>query len=85
MSDSEGRTPLHWAIDRGHLNVAKALVDKNADVNAKVNKTQPILSLKYPIISSSFSYWQTLCRTMKAKPLYTTLLCAKEKLSPSFW
>lgn len=38
MSDSEGRTPLHWAIDRGHLNVAEALVEKNADVNAKVNK-----------------------------------------------
>ncbi|CAL9213569.1 unnamed protein product [Arabidopsis halleri] len=36
--DSEGRTPLHWAIDRGHLNVAEALVDKNADVNAKVNE-----------------------------------------------
>ncbi|CAN6994959.1 unnamed protein product [Brassica oleracea var. botrytis] len=29
---SEGRTPLHWVIDRGHLNVAKALVDKNTDV-----------------------------------------------------
>lgn len=38
MSDSEGRTPLHWAIDRGHLNVVKALIDHNADVNAKVNK-----------------------------------------------
>lgn len=37
FSDSEGRTPLHWAIDRGHLNVAKALLDKKADVNAKVN------------------------------------------------
>lgn len=37
ISDSEGRTPLHWAIDRGHLNVAKALVDNKADVNAKVN------------------------------------------------
>ncbi|XP_010555741.1 PREDICTED: acyl-CoA-binding domain-containing protein 1-like isoform X2 [Tarenaya hassleriana] len=38
--DSEGRTPLHWAIDRGHLNVAEALVDKNADVNAKDNEGQ---------------------------------------------
>ncbi|KAJ0263172.1 Acyl-CoA-binding domain-containing protein 2 [Hirschfeldia incana] len=33
--DSEGRTPLHWAIDRGHLDIAKLLVDKNANVNAK--------------------------------------------------
>ncbi|VVB11315.1 unnamed protein product [Arabis nemorensis] len=38
--DSEGRTPLHWAIDRGHLNIAKVLVDKNADVNAKDNEGQ---------------------------------------------
>ncbi|KAJ4913503.1 Acyl-CoA-binding domain-containing protein 2 [Raphanus sativus] len=38
--DSEGRTPLHWAIDRGHLQIAKLLVDKNADVNAKDNEGQ---------------------------------------------
>ncbi|XP_010438551.1 PREDICTED: acyl-CoA-binding domain-containing protein 2-like [Camelina sativa] len=38
--DSEGRTPLHWAIDRGHFNIAKVLVDKNADVNAKDNEGQ---------------------------------------------
>lgn len=41
--DSEGRTPLHWAIDRGHLNVAKALVDNKADVNAKDNEGQTAL------------------------------------------
>jgi len=35
-ADSEGRTPLHWAVDRGHLNVTELLVSKNADVNAKV-------------------------------------------------
>lgn len=35
-ADSEGRTPLHWAVDRGHLNVTELLVGKNADVNAKV-------------------------------------------------
>lgn len=34
--DSEGRTPLHWAVDRGHLNITELLVSKNADVNAKV-------------------------------------------------
>lgn len=31
---------MHWAIDRGHLNIAKVLVDKNADVNAKDNEGQ---------------------------------------------
>ncbi|XP_074572989.1 acyl-CoA-binding domain-containing protein 2-like isoform X2 [Curcuma longa] len=33
--DSEGRTPLHWAVDRGHFDVVETLLDKNADVNAK--------------------------------------------------
>ncbi|XP_042388425.1 acyl-CoA-binding domain-containing protein 2-like isoform X1 [Zingiber officinale] len=33
--DSEGRTPLHWAVDRGHIDVVQTLLDKNADVNAK--------------------------------------------------
>ncbi|KAG7605937.1 Acyl-CoA-binding domain-containing protein 1 [Arabidopsis thaliana] len=46
--DSEGRTPLHWAIDRGHLIVAEALVDKNADVNAKDNEGQT--SLHYAVV-----------------------------------
>jgi ankyrin repeat protein len=36
VSDSEGRTPLHWAVDRGHLNSVEILVNANADVNAQV-------------------------------------------------
>lgn len=40
LRDSEGRTPLHWAVDRGHLNVAELLVRKNADVNVKDNDGQ---------------------------------------------
>ncbi|KHN23346.1 Acyl-CoA-binding domain-containing protein 1 [Glycine soja] len=40
LKDSEGRTPLHWAVDRGHLNVTELLVGKNADVNAKDNDGQ---------------------------------------------
>ncbi|KAG6412767.1 hypothetical protein SASPL_125454 [Salvia splendens] len=35
LKDSEGRTPLHWAVDRGHLNITALLLNKNADVNAK--------------------------------------------------
>lgn len=34
---------MHWAIDRGHFEIAKLLFDKNADVNAKV-KTENIPS-----------------------------------------
>ncbi|TKY74069.1 Acyl-CoA-binding domain-containing protein 2 [Spatholobus suberectus] len=40
LKDSEGRTPLHWAVDRGHLNVTELLVGRNADVNAKDNDGQ---------------------------------------------
>ncbi|CAK7324209.1 unnamed protein product [Dovyalis caffra] len=40
IPDSEGRTPLHWAVDRGHLNIVEALVGKNADINAKDNEGQ---------------------------------------------
>ncbi|QCE15560.1 acyl-CoA-binding domain-containing protein 1 [Vigna unguiculata] len=43
LKDSEGRTPLHWAVDRGHLNVTELLVSKNADVNAKDNDGQTAL------------------------------------------
>jgi ankyrin repeat protein len=37
VSDSEERTPLHWAVDRGHLNAVEVLVNSNADVNAQVS------------------------------------------------
>ncbi|KAE9587250.1 hypothetical protein Lal_00004777 [Lupinus albus] len=40
LKDSEGRTPLHWAVDRGHLDVTELLVGKDADVNAKDNDGQ---------------------------------------------
>ncbi|KAK9122195.1 hypothetical protein Syun_019812 [Stephania yunnanensis] len=40
LKDSEGRTPLHWAVDRGHLEVAELLVSNNADVNAKDDEGQ---------------------------------------------
>ncbi|CAK9159401.1 unnamed protein product [Ilex paraguariensis] len=40
QKDSEGRTPLHWAVDRGHLNITELLVSQSADVNAKDNEGQ---------------------------------------------
>ncbi|RYR48138.1 hypothetical protein Ahy_A07g034128 isoform B [Arachis hypogaea] len=39
-ADSEGRTPLHWAVDRGHRNVTELLLERNADVNCKDNEGQ---------------------------------------------
>ncbi|KAG4154370.1 hypothetical protein ERO13_D03G054050v2 [Gossypium hirsutum] len=37
LQDSEGRTLMHWAVDRGHLKIAEALLSRNADVNAKTD------------------------------------------------
>ena len=31
----DGWTPLHWCADKGHLEIAQALIDAKADVNAK--------------------------------------------------
>ena len=33
--DNHGYTPLHWAADGGHKEVAELLIAKGADVNAK--------------------------------------------------
>ncbi|XP_065861477.1 acyl-CoA-binding domain-containing protein 1 [Euphorbia lathyris] len=43
LKDSEGRAPLHWAVDRGHLNVVEVLVGSICDVNAKDNEGQTAL------------------------------------------
>ncbi|KAL3838053.1 hypothetical protein ACJIZ3_022644 [Penstemon smallii] len=43
LKDSEGRTPLHWAVDRGHMNTAELLLNKKADVNAKDDEGQTAL------------------------------------------
>ena len=33
--DEEGRTPLHWAADHGHLECLRELIKSGADVNAQ--------------------------------------------------
>ncbi|KAL5723910.1 hypothetical protein ACHQM5_007244 [Ranunculus cassubicifolius] len=38
--NSEGRTPLHWAVDCGHTDIVELLLAKNADVDAKDNEGQ---------------------------------------------
>ncbi|KAL0403248.1 UNVERIFIED_CONTAM: Acyl-CoA-binding domain-containing protein 1 [Sesamum radiatum] len=43
LKDTEGRTPLHWAVDRGHLNVTVLILEKKADVNAKDDEGQTAL------------------------------------------
>lgn len=48
LRDSEGRTPLHWAVDRGHLKIVEILLNKSADVNAKDNEGQT--SLHYAVV-----------------------------------
>jgi len=46
-SDTEGRTPFHWAVDRGHLSAVEVLAKANADMNAKVNWNYCILIVFY--------------------------------------
>ncbi|PIA25480.1 hypothetical protein AQUCO_11400034v1 [Aquilegia coerulea] len=40
LKDSEGRTPLHWAVDRGQLKVVELLVSKKADLNVTDDEGQ---------------------------------------------
>nr|GEX98704.1 acyl-CoA-binding domain-containing protein 1-like [Tanacetum cinerariifolium] len=35
-----GRTPLHWAVNRGHIEAAELLLSRNADVNLKDDEGQ---------------------------------------------
>ncbi|KAL5736935.1 hypothetical protein ACOSQ2_031723 [Xanthoceras sorbifolium] len=48
LRDSEGRTPLHWAVDRGHFHITEVLLSRKADVNAKDNEGQT--SLHYAVV-----------------------------------
>ncbi|KAL3524428.1 hypothetical protein ACH5RR_017262 [Cinchona calisaya] len=43
VKDSEGRTPLHWAVDRGHFNAVQLLLSRDADINTKDNEGQTAL------------------------------------------
>ncbi|KAG9459183.1 hypothetical protein H6P81_003691 [Aristolochia fimbriata] len=40
LRDSEGRSPLHWAVDRGHVNNVELLIRKGADVNIQDDEGQ---------------------------------------------
>lgn len=35
LIDSEGLLPIHWAADRGYLEIIKKLIEKGTDVNAQ--------------------------------------------------
>ncbi|KAK8946188.1 Acyl-CoA-binding domain-containing protein 2 [Platanthera guangdongensis] len=60
LRDSEGRTPLHWAVDRGHLKVTEILLSRNADVNAKDNEGQT--SLHYAAVCERHDFAELLVR-----------------------
>ncbi len=44
-AENDGRTPLHWAAEKGHLDVVKYLVEKGADVKAANNDGRTPLNM----------------------------------------
>ncbi|GJY91727.1 potassium channel AKT1-like protein [Tanacetum coccineum] len=55
--DSEGQTPLHWAVDRDHVKAAKLLLIRNANVNLKV-EFEVELSQRTDMISENSMTWR---------------------------
>ncbi|KAG0472879.1 hypothetical protein HPP92_014736 [Vanilla planifolia] len=60
LRDSEGRTALHWAVDRGHLEIVEMLLSRNADVNAKDNEDQT--PLHYAAVCERESFAELLIK-----------------------
>ncbi|KAI3750982.1 hypothetical protein L2E82_21951 [Cichorium intybus] len=65
IKDSEGRTPLHWAVDRGHIEAAELLLSRNADVNLKDNEGQT--ALHYAAVCERESIAELLVKRNAAK------------------
>ncbi|KAK9145664.1 hypothetical protein Sjap_005567 [Stephania japonica] len=74
LKDSEGRTPLHWAVDRGHLEVAELLVSNNADVNAKVKV--------FHLALNTDGYFTSQCKDDEGQtPLHYAATCDREAIA----
>ncbi|CAH1446641.1 unnamed protein product [Lactuca virosa] len=67
IKDSEGRTPLHWAVDRGHIEAAELLLSKKADVNLKDNEGQT--ALHYAAVCERESIAELLVKRNAAKDI----------------
>ncbi|KAJ9546143.1 hypothetical protein OSB04_025850 [Centaurea solstitialis] len=67
VEDSEGRTPLHWAVDRGHIEAAELLLNRNADVNLKDNEGQT--ALHYAAVCERESIAEMLVKRNAAKDI----------------
>jgi ankyrin repeat protein len=53
VPDSDGRTPLHWALYRRRLRMVRVLIDHGADVNAtaKDGETPLLIAASIPAVS----------------------------------
>lgn len=46
-TDYRGRTPLHYAVESGHLDIVQLLVENNANLNAEDERGKKPLDLSY--------------------------------------
>jgi len=67
LSDSEGRTPLIWAVDRGSLSAVEILVAKGAEINAKVGLPSPslVFSTGFFFVDGNFATFSLLFQRFK--------------------
>ena len=49
MMGQDGDTPLHWAADKGHTEIASLLIGNGADINSKNNVSILVYICNYMI------------------------------------
>ncbi|CAL5070843.1 unnamed protein product [Urochloa decumbens] len=83
LRDTEGRTPLHWAVDRGHLSAVEVLAKANADLNAKDNEGQT--ALHYAVVCEREDIAELLVKHHADLQIKDEDGSTAQELCPSSW